>query len=36
MHTPEKNTEEIMKGNEEGIGPLAGKVRREVWILVRG
>ncbi len=36
MHTLEKNRQEVVQGNQKGVSPLAGEVRREGGILLGG
>lgn len=36
MHTLEEHTEEVMEGNQEGVGPLAGEILREGGVLLGG
>lgn len=36
MHTLEEDGQEVVQGNQEGVGPLAGEVRREGRVLLGG
>lgn len=35
MHALEEDRQEVVQRNQEGVGPLAGEVRREGWVLLR-